>query len=139
MSEANERPRSVTVIGWFLVVAAVISVLAGVPMALAPPEPIRAFWPQIYNDADPVVLALFFVAASALTLWCGWGLLSGKAVARSVTVGYMVVASVLSFVLYPIEPLYVFNGLANVGFTVVIWYFLYRPGVSVYFHSSADD
>lgn len=138
MSEANERPRSVTVIGWFLVVAAVLSVLVGVPMALAPPEPIRAFWPQIYNDASPLALSAFFVAASALTLWCGWGLLAAKAVARSVTVGYFVVVSVVGFVLYPLEPIYVFNGLTNVGFTLVVWYFLYRPAVSDYFESTAE-
>ena len=138
LNESNERPRSVTVIGWFLVVAAVLSVLVGVPLALAPPEPIRAFWPQIYNDASPLALSAFFVAASALTLWCGWGLLAAKAVARSVTVGYCVVASVVGFVLYPIEPIYVFNGLTNVGFTLVVWYFLYRPVVSDYFESTAE-
>jgi hypothetical protein len=74
---------------------------------------------------------MFF--ASLFCLLVGNGLLKGRDWARILAVAYCVVATVMVAVVYRGHSLYWVNLIGDLAFTVIIWFFLYRPEATAFF------
>ena len=79
------------------------------------------------------VLFLWMFFSSLLGLLCGNGILKGQSWARILALAYCVVATLIGAVFYQGHPLNWSSITANVVFTVIMGFFLYRPDATAFF------
>ena len=129
----TERPKAATVIGWFWTAGGVLGMVLALPIALWSRELFGEFWADALLRLSPTVLFLWAFLSSVLCLLFGNGILKGKSWARILSLAYCVVATLIAAVLYKGHPIYWINLFGDVLFTVVMWFFLYRPHVTAFF------
>lgn len=88
------------------------------------------------QNLSTTVLFLWMFFASLLCLFCGNGILKGRNWARILVLVYCVGATLIAAMLYQGHPLYWINLVGDILFTVVMWFFLYRPPVTAFFRGS---
>jgi len=79
------------------------------------------------------VLFLWMSFASLLCLFFGNGILKGRNWARILALAYCVVGTLIAAVMYQSHPVYWFNLIGNLAFTVIMWFFLFRPPATAFF------
>ena len=115
----NPRPRSITIISWFLIIAGVLSLISGVvntqnTQALA----------LMAQSKIPVNIQLLFVfLGGGATLASGVLILKGRSLGRLVYIGWTVVSLIVSLFISQ-HKLMILPGLA---FALLIIFFLFRP------------
>jgi hypothetical protein len=129
----TNRPKAVTVIGWFLRVGGVLGIVFSLPYALWGRDLWGQYWPDAFLRLSTTVLFLWMCFASLFCLLVGNGLLKGRDWARILAVAYCVVATVMVAVVYRGHSLYWVNLIGDLAFTVIIWFFLYRPEATAFF------
>jgi hypothetical protein len=129
----NERPRAVTVIGWFFRVGGILGMVFALPYALWGEDLFGEYWVDAFRRLSPTVLFLWAFFSSLICLLCGNGLLRGRNWARILVLAYCVVATLIAAVMYLGHPLYWLNLIGDFVFTVILWFFLYRPHAAAYF------
>jgi cbb3-type cytochrome oxidase subunit 3 len=125
----QERPISLTIIGWFLIVTSAFGLLF-VPVAFNNPMTTR-----IYAQSPlPVSAHLAIgVLGGLITVACGFGILKGFNWSRFVYIGWSLIGTAISLATLPVTSIIVL-GLA---FLAVIAFFLFRPAANAWFNRAA--
>jgi hypothetical protein len=129
----KERPTAVTVIGWFWRVGGVIGMVVALPFALWGQDLFGEYWADALLRLSTTVLFLWAFFSSLLCLLFGNGILKGQNWARILALAYCVVATLIAAVLYEGNPLYWINLIGDAAFTLIMWFFLYRPYPTAFF------
>ena len=129
----TERPTAVTVFGWFWRVGGIMGMIFAWPLAIRGREWLGDLATGPFWQLPPILLFLYCFLASLLGLVLGNGLLKGRNWSRVLALAYCFVAILLSFGWYEKTPLFWFNLLVNLVFTLVMWFFLFRPHVTAHF------
>jgi hypothetical protein len=121
----QQRPVSLTIIAWFLIVSAVISAFSSLSMGS---NPMAA--KILAQSPLPMSAHIAFALVGALlTLVCGYGILKGYDWSRWLYIGWSVLGFVFSFLTVPIISVIVIG----VFFFLVIAFFLFRPAANKWF------
>ena len=128
-----ERPKAVTVIGWFFVVGGVVGMVLALPLARWGQDLFGEYWTGPLRRLSPVVLFLWGFFFSLLGVLFGNGILKGRNWARIVALAYCVVATLIVAVFYLDNPLYWLSLMGDAVFTVIVWLFLFRGDANVFF------
>ncbi|MGD2123305.1 MAG: hypothetical protein PVJ76_16250 [Gemmatimonadota bacterium] len=128
----TKRPTAVTVIGWFFRAGGILGMVFSLPLALWGRELFADYWPDALLQLSSTIYFLWGFLSSLLGLLLGNGLLKGRNWARTLTIVYCVVATLIGAALYQNNFLYWFNLVGNLAFTAVFWFFLYRPHVNAF-------
>jgi hypothetical protein len=129
----TQRPTAVTVIGWFWRVGGILGMVVALPLALWGQELFRKYWTDALLGLSPTVLFLWGFLSSLLCLLFGNGILKGREWARILALAYCLGATGIGAVMYRGYPLFGLNLIANLAFTGVMWFFLYRHNATAYF------
>ena len=89
---------------------------------------IGPFW-----DLPPTFLFLYGFSVSLLFLVCGNGHLKGRNWSRALVLALCIVAILVSLIAYEKTPLFWLNLIWDLGFTGLLWFYLYRPHVTGFF------
>lgn len=126
----KERPTSVSVISWILIVMSGISLVASLFMMNNPmAQEMMAKTPI----PIPVQYAMLYVGLS-VSITCGIFMLRGANWARLLYVGWSTIGFVISFATSPARATLV-PGVVVLG---VIVFFLFRPAASAFFKRSSN-
>jgi len=128
----SERPKAVTVIGWYWRVGGVVGMVLSIPLAIVGADLWGEYYPNWYSALPSSILGLIGFLASLLCLLCGNGILKGKEWARTLAL-VLCFVSTLAAVVFRDRPLYWFNLMGNLAFIAVIWFFLFRQETTVFF------
>ena len=121
----QQRPLSLTIIAWFLIVTAVISVFSSLSMGS---NPMTA--KLLAQSPLPISAHIAFALVGALvTLVSGYGILKGYDWSRWLYIGWSVIGFVFSFVTVRIISIIVLG----IFFFLVIAFFLFRPAANRWF------
>lgn len=121
----QQRPVSLTIIAWFLIVTAIISAFSSLSMGS---NPMAA--KLLAQSPLPISAHIAFALVGALvTLACGYGILKGYDWSRWLYIGWSVIGFVFSFVTVPIISIIVLG----IFFFIVIAFFLFRPAANKWF------
>jgi len=92
------------------------------------------YWVDALSRLNPTVLFLIVFLFSLLCLFIGNGILKGQNRARILALAYCVVATLIGGLMYQGQPLLWLVLIGDLVFTVVMWFFLYRPHVTAFFN-----
>ena len=121
----QDRPTSLTVIGWLMIVFGAFG-LIGVAMLPANPMAVEI----LKDSALPLSAHLAIGAIGGLIgLVCGYGVLKGLAWSRLLYVGWSAVSVALQLYSMPFNSLMLFGWLL----IAVIIFFLFRPAANAWF------
>lgn len=125
----QQRPVSLTVIGWFLIVTSGLGLLF-MPFAFNNPMTTR-----IYAQSPlPVSAHLTIgVLGGLITLACGFGILKGFNWSRFVYIGWSLIGTAISLATLPVTSI----ALLGLVFLAVIAFFLFRPTANAWFNRAA--
>jgi hypothetical protein len=129
----TERPKAVTVIGWFWVVGGALGMVLALPYALWGRELIREYSVDAVLAMSSAAFFLWVFLSSLVCFLCGIGILKGRSWGRILALAYCIVATLIVVVLYLGHPLFWLNLIGDVVFTAIMGYFLYRPEASAFF------
>ena len=129
----KERPTAVTVIGWFWRVGGVLGMVFALPLALWGKDLYGQYWVDALSRLSPMVLFLWGFFSSLLCLLSGNGILKGKNWARVLALAYCVFGTLVAALIYQGKPFYWLVLIGDVVFTVIMWFFLYRPHATAFF------
>lgn len=125
----NTRPKSVTIISWYLIIVGGISMISTPVM--------------LHNETTKELMAKSMLpfsvqyamqAAGVLVMiGCGLSMLGGKSWARTTYVAWTVFALVVTYVTSPFKAMMIPGAL----FLLVATYFLYRPAANAFFAGAA--
>jgi hypothetical protein len=125
----QQRPTSLTIIGWFLIVIAAFGLISQVTMQDNPvaqqvlaQSPLPAW----------VHMALGVVGA-VVTAACGYGVLKGLNWSRYLYVGYSLFGLAIGFLTTPFTSIW----LISLLFLAVFAFFLFRPAANAWFTGDA--
>ena len=121
-----ERPTSITVIAWILIVLSAIGLL-GTVMMMNNPDVIEAMAVSKLGVGTQQILA---VVSSIITAICGYGMLQGKNWSRLLYVISSLLGIALNAYAMPMGGAFYFS----VAIFVVICFFLYRPAANAWFN-----
>ena len=107
--------------------------VAALPFALWGQDLFEEYWPGALLRLSPTVLFLWAFLSSLLCLLFGNGILKGQNWARNLALVYCIVATLIAALLYQDYFLYWVNLIGDLVFTVVMWFFLYRPKSTAFF------
>jgi hypothetical protein len=120
-----QRPNSLSVIGWVLIVFAAFGLIG---TAMLPANPMAA---ELLSGSPLPLSAHIAIGAigGAISLACGYGVLKGLAWSRLLYVAWCIVGIALSLYSLP------FNSMMLVSWAIqaVIIFFLYRPEATAWF------
>lgn len=80
-----------------------------------------------------LLLFLYGLISSLLFFVCGNGLLKGRNWARVLGVGFCFAAMLIALVGYEWTPDFWINLIADLIFTVIVWFFLFLPASNAFF------
>lgn len=125
----QQRPISLTIIAWFLIVTSAIGVLG---MLMMQNNPIAE---QMYaNSPLPVSAHIAIgIVGALITLAVGYGILKGLNWSRFLYVGWGLISFVISFMTMPVTSII---GL-SIAFFAIICFFLFRPAANEWFKGAA--
>ena len=103
------------------------------PYAIWGQDLFSQYWPNALVGISPTVLFLWTFSSSLLCLLCGNGILKGQNWARILALAYCLVGTLIVAVMYQGHPLYWFNLIGDLAFTVIMWFFLFRPNATAFF------
>ena len=129
----TKRPTAVTVIGWYWRVGGVLGMVFSLPFALWGQDLFGQYWVDALLRLSSTVLFLVAFLSSLLCLLCGNGILKGQNWARILALAYCLVGTLIAAVMYQGHLLYWFNLIGDLAFTVIMWFFLYRPHATTFF------
>jgi hypothetical protein len=132
----TKRPTAVTVIGWLWRVGGILGMILALPFALWGQDLFGDYWTGTLLRLSPTFLFLWGFFSSLLCLLFGNGILKGRDWARVLALAYCVLATLIAAVMYQAQPFYWFNLIGDLAFTVIMWFFLYRPHSSAFFRRS---
>ena len=120
-----ERPTSITVIAWILIVLSALGLLVSVAM-MNNPDVMDALAKSKLGAGTQQMLG---IVSSVISIVCGYGMLQGKNWSRLLYVITGVIGAAINFYAMPMGGAQ-FLGLA---IFVVIIFFLYRPAANAWF------
>jgi len=125
----QERPISLTIIAWFLIVTSALGVLAMLAMQNNP------MMEQVYAKSPLPVSAhiAIGVVGAFITIACGYGFLKGLSWSRLVYVGWSLIGFAITFLTMPVTSLI----WLSVAFFAIICFFLFRPAANEWFKGAA--
>ena len=128
---AGNRPTSVTVISWCILVSCVLALGTGIWGMFDP------FTQDLMKKAPIPISAQYVMmfAGFLVSTICGIGMLRGRGWARSFWVAWTGVSMVVGLVISPM-PEFLISGAV---LFLVVAFFLYRPAVSAYFHGGRHE
>jgi len=125
----QERPISLTIIAWFLIVTSALGVLAMLAMQNNP------MMEQVYAKSPLPVSAhiVIGVVGAFITIACGYGFLKGLNWSRFLYVGWSLIGFAITFLTMPVTSLI----WLSVAFFAIICFFLFRPAANEWFKGAA--
>ena len=127
------RPTSITVIGWILIVFGVFGLLSVLVILALKDNPIMQQSMTVIPVALPVQIARGVVGV-AVTFACGIGVLRRQNWARFLYVGWKLTTLVYFFIVSPFSPLLT---IPSIVFFLILTYFLFEPTATRYFADAA--
>lgn len=124
----NNRPTSLTIIAWLMIIGAAFGLYGALTLASNPmaAEMMRSSpLPLAFHQAIGVIGAI-------ISLICGYGVLKGFNWARLLYVGWSIGGFVLSLVTIPIPSILIMSAV----FFAVIVFFLFRPAANAWFNAN---
>lgn len=130
----KNRPLSVTIICWFIMISNAISIL---PLMGVFGSEYNALTEEIMSQSPmPVVVQKGFAFTGiAISIICGFYMLQAHNWARMLFVAASVVGLIVGFINAPLKSVLI-PGVVLFG---VMTYFLYRPNTREYFSNSFDE
>ena len=124
-----ERPTSITVIAWILIILSALGLLGSV-MAMRSPDAMEMLAQSKLGAGPQQALGLI---SSIITAICGFGMLQGKNWARLLYVVTGAIGAALSLYAMPLGGAQYFS----LAIFAVIVFFLYRPAANAWFNRTA--
>jgi len=126
----QERPVSLTIIAWFLIVTSALGVLG---MLMIQNNPIAE---QMYAKSPLPISAhiAIGIVGALITIACGYGLLKGLNWSRLLYVGWSIIGFAIAMLTMPVTP---FIWL-SVAFFAIICFFLFRPAANAWFNPTKE-
>lgn len=121
----NKRPLSVTIIGWFLIVTSIFSLVSVLTMGSSP----QVLAMLAESPLPQSVHQIFGVVAAFITLISGYGILKGFNWARYLYIGVGVAGLLFNLVTVAMVSFIILG----VVMLAVIAYFLFRPAANAWF------
>ncbi len=103
------------------------------PFALWGKDLYGQYWVDALSQLSPTVLFLVGFVSSLLCLLFGNGILKGQNWARILALAYCVVSTLMVALIYRGQPLLWLVLIGDLVFTVIMWFFLYRPEATAFF------
>ena len=125
----QQRPISLSIIGWFLIVTSALSLLY-MPFMLNNPIATRMYAQSPLPASAHLALG---VIGGLITVACGYGILKGFNWSRFLYVGWSLIGFAISLATLPATS-FILLGLA---FFAVVVFFLFRPAANAWFNRSA--
>ncbi|WP_260482714.1 hypothetical protein [Sphingomicrobium flavum] len=128
----NERPTSLTIIGWLLIVFGVWGMFSLVLLQVVPSA--ADAWNEAarFSTLSKTMLIAMNAVGGLLTVACGYGVLKGMDWSRLVYIGWSLLGLVIGFLTSP----FTWAILASVAWIAVIAFFLFRPAANRWFGKS---
>jgi cbb3-type cytochrome oxidase subunit 3 len=125
----QQRPVSLTIIGWFLIVTSGLGLLF-LPMAFNNPMATR-----MYAQSPLPMSAHLAIGAigGLINIACGFGILKGVNWSRFAYIGWSLVGTAISLATLPATSF----ALLGLVFLAVIAFFLFRPAANAWFNRAA--
>ena len=120
-----ERPTSITVIAWILIVLSALGLLVSVAM-MNNPDVMDALAKSKLGAGTQQMLG---IVSSVISIVCGYGMLQGKNWSRLLYVITGVIGAAINFYAMPMGG----AQLLGLAIFVVIIFFLYRPAANAWF------
>ena len=103
------------------------------PIALWGKDLYGQYWVDALLRFGVTVLFLLLFISNFLCLLLGNGILKGQNWARILALAYCFVGTLFAAVIYQGKPLYWLVLIGDLAFTLVMWFFLFRPHVTAHF------
>lgn len=121
----KDRPKSITIISWFLIITSVISI-ASTAFTYDNPEVVK----MMELSAMPITLQyILMVIRMAITISCSVLMLKAKNIGRIVYVGWTIISLIIGLFTSPAKAMMI----PGVVFFLIITFFLFRPKANEYF------
>lgn len=121
----HERPLSITIVGWVLIVFAILGLVA---MAMTMGTP-RMEADMAASGMPPAAMYALNLLGAAITLACGVGVLKGMNWARWLYVAWGVLSALIALLITPAAGL----ALISLAIVAVIAFFLFRKPADAWF------
>lgn len=127
----NTRPKSITIISWFLIVSGSISLITAA-FTYDNPDAVK----MMELSAMPIFMQYIFMAVGVLIMMIsGIGMLRGNNFARILYVSWTVIAIIISLLTSPIKTMMI----PSIVFFVIITFFLFRSKSNDYFNTQLEE
>ena len=103
------------------------------PYAIWGKELYGQYWVEALHRLSTPALFLITFFSSLICLLFGNGILKGRDWARVLCLAFCIVGTLIGTLLYVGESLFWFILIGDAAFTVIMWYFLYRPAATAFF------
>ena len=104
------------------------------PFALWGEDLYGQYWVDALLRFGVTVLFLSVFFSSFLCLLFGNGILKGQNWARILALAFCFVGTLISALIYQGKPFYGFVLIGDLAFSVMMWFFLFRPDATAFFH-----
>ena len=125
----QERPLSLTIIAWIIIIGALFSLYTGATMATNP----LATRMLAQSRLPVTVHQAFVIAGSLVYLVSSFGILKGHGWSRWLYVGWSILALIFSLLTTPVVSIVVLSLLT----LAVVAFFLFRPAANAWFSARA--
>jgi hypothetical protein len=125
----QQRPVSLTIIGWFLIVTSGLGLLF-MPFAFNNPMTTRIYAQSPLPASAHLTIG---VIGGLITVACGFGILKGFNWSRFVYVSWSLIGFAISITTLPVKSMI----LLSLPFFAVIVFFLFRPTANAWFNRTA--
>jgi hypothetical protein len=126
----KDRPKSITIISWFLIITGGISVIS-TALTYDNPEVVK----MMELSVMPIIMQYIMMAIGlVITVTCGVLMLKGKGIGRITYVGWTIISLLIGVVTSPVKAMLI----PGVVFFILITFFLFRPKANDYFSLVQD-
>ena len=124
-----ERPTSITIIGWFLIISSALGLLSMAVMQKNP-DAMAILEQSKLGATNQMILG---AVGAIITAVCGYGILQGKNWGRMGYLGWSVIGILVGFLTMPMQTLQ----MLGVAFFIVSAFFLFRPAANAFFNRNS--
>jgi hypothetical protein len=128
-----KRPTAVSVFGWFWFGGGILAMLLSWPLARHGQEWYGDLAPGPFWDFPVLFVFFYCFLVSILCVVIGAGLLKGRNWSRFLALGYCFLALFMAFMWFDVSPLLLLNFFVDLAFTLIMWFFLFRPAANAFF------
>ncbi|MCI5165639.1 MAG: hypothetical protein D3903_05970 [Candidatus Electrothrix sp. GM3_4] len=127
----KDRPKSITIISWLLIIISVISIASTV-FTYDNPEVVKM---MELSGVSTTLQYILIAIGMAITISCSVLMLKAKSIGRIIYIGWTVISLLIGLFTSPAKAMMV----PGLVFFVIITFFLFRPKANEYFSVNQEE